>query len=71
MVSFPYVIDTTKSVGPLFQPLEVAIHQHFIPALTDQEPCSKLERNTDPYPGISERRVSALAALTEAFSAWI
>jgi len=39
-----YVMYTIESVGPLLQPLEDAIHQHFIPALTGQEPCSKLER---------------------------
>jgi len=35
---------TIESVGPLFQPLEDVIHQHFIFALTGEEPCSKLER---------------------------
>jgi len=33
-----------ESVGPPLWPLEDAIHQHFIPASTDQESCSKLER---------------------------
>ena len=31
-------------MGSLFQPLENVIHQHFIPALTGQDPCSGLER---------------------------
>jgi len=39
-----YVMYTIELVGPLFQPLEDVIHQHFIPALTGREPCSKLER---------------------------
>ena len=40
-----YVMRTIKSVGSLFQPLEEVIHQHFIPALTDRDPCCKLERD--------------------------
>ena len=40
-----YVMRTIKSVGLLFQPLEEVIHQHFIPALTGQNPCCKLERD--------------------------
>ena len=39
-----YVMHTIESVGSLFQPLENVIHQHFIPALTGQDPCSGLER---------------------------
>ena len=31
-------LHTIKSVGPLFQPLEDAIHQYFIAALTSQKP---------------------------------
>ena len=38
-------MQTIKSVGSLFQPLEEVIHQHFIPALTGQDPCCKLERD--------------------------
>ena len=38
-----YVMRTIDSVGSLFQPLENVIHQHFIPALTGQDPCSGLE----------------------------
>ena len=37
------VMRTIDSVGSLFQPLENVIHQHFIPALTGQDPCSGLE----------------------------
>ena len=29
-----YVMRTIESVGAFFQPLEEAIHQHFLPALT-------------------------------------
>ena len=39
-----YVMHTINSVGPLFQPLEDAIHQHLIPSLTGRAPCSQLER---------------------------
>ena len=39
-----YVIRTVDLVGSLFQPLEDAIHKHFIPALTAWPPCSELER---------------------------
>jgi len=39
-----YVMRTINSVGPLFQPLEDAIHQHLIPSLTGCAPCSQLER---------------------------
>ena len=35
-----YVMRTIESVGSLFQPLENVIHQHFIPALTEKDPCS-------------------------------
>ena len=38
-----YVMRTIESVGSLFQPLENVIHQHFIPALTGQDPYSGLE----------------------------
>ena len=40
-----YLMRTIESVGSLFQPLEDAIHQKFIPALTDWDPCCKLERD--------------------------
>ena len=40
-----YAMRTIKSVGSLFQPLEEVIHQYFIPALTSQDPCCKLERD--------------------------
>ena len=45
-----YVMRTTESVGSLFQPLEDVIHQHFIPALTGQDPCSGLERELVALP---------------------
>ena len=41
---------TIKSVGTLFQPLEEAIHQHFLPALTSQFPCSGVERELFSLP---------------------
>ena len=44
-----YVTRTIESVGSLFQPLEEVIHQHFIPALTGQDPRYKLERDLYPY----------------------
>ena len=37
------MIRTIESVGSLFQPLENIMHQHFIPTLTGQDPCSGLE----------------------------
>ena len=39
-----YVMRTIKSVGAFFQPLEDAIHQHFLPALTGWMPSSEVER---------------------------
>ncbi len=39
-----YVMRTTDNTSALFQPLEDAIHQHFIPALTVRAPCSADER---------------------------
>ena len=36
---------TIESVGDLFQPLEEAIHQHFLPALTGRMPSSEVERD--------------------------
>ena len=39
-----YLIWTISNTSPLFQPLEDAIHQQFIPPLTGQEPCSPEER---------------------------
>ena len=38
-------MQTSESVGSLFQSLEEVLHQHFIPALTGQNPCCKLERD--------------------------
>jgi len=45
-----YDIRTINSVGPLFQPLEDAIHQHLIPSLTGRAPCSQLERQLFSLP---------------------
>jgi len=39
-----YVVHTIESVGAYFQPLEEAIHQHFLPALTGRMPGSEVER---------------------------
>ena len=39
-----YLMQTINNTSPLFQPLEDAIIQQFIPALTGQEPCSPEER---------------------------
>ena len=39
-----YVMRTIESVGVFFQPLEEAIHQHFLPALTGRMPSSEVER---------------------------
>ena len=38
------MIHTGDLVGFLFQPLEDAIHEHFIPTLTSWDPCSVLEQ---------------------------
>ena len=35
---------TIESVGAFFQPLEEAIHQHFLPTLTGRMPSSEVER---------------------------
>ena len=40
-----YIMRTIESVESLFQPLEDVMHQKFIPALTGQDPCCKLERD--------------------------
>ena len=40
-----YVMRTIESVGGFFQPLEEAIHQHFLPALTGQLTSSEVERD--------------------------
>ena len=44
MHKWTYVSRTIESIGPLLQPLEDAIHRHFIPALTGRDPCSEAER---------------------------
>ena len=40
-----YLQRTIPDINDLFQPLEEAIHQSFIPALTGRPPCSKLTRD--------------------------
>ena len=35
---------SNESVGAFFRPLEEAIHQHFLPALTGRMPSSEVER---------------------------
>ncbi len=40
-----YISRTIPDIQDLLQPLEVAIHQHFIPALTGREACSAAERD--------------------------
>ena len=40
-----YLIRTISDIEDLLQPLENAIHQHFIPALTGRPPCSSSERD--------------------------
>jgi len=37
-----YVMHTIESVGAYFHPLEEAIHQHFLPALTSCMPGSEV-----------------------------
>ena len=39
-----YVMHTIESVGAFFQPLEEALHQHLLPALTGRMPSSEVER---------------------------
>ena len=45
-----YVMRTINSTSLLFQPLENAIHQLFIPALTGREPCSPEEIRLSSLP---------------------
>ena len=40
-----YISRTIPDIQDLFQPLEIAIHQHLIPALTGREVCSAAERD--------------------------
>ena len=40
-----YISRTIPEIQDLLQPLETAIHQHFIQALTGREACSALERD--------------------------
>ena len=40
-----YLLRTVSDIDDLLQPLENAIHQHLIPALTGRPPCSSVERD--------------------------
>ena len=40
-----YLLRTVPDIDDLLQPLENAIHQHLIPALTGRPPCSSIERD--------------------------
>jgi len=40
-----YLLRTVPDIDDLLQPLENAIHQHLIPALTGQPPCSSIVRD--------------------------
>ena len=39
-----YLLRTVQDISPLLRPLEDAIHQQFLPALTGRPPCSPEER---------------------------
>jgi hypothetical protein len=39
-----FLLRTISDIEDLLQPLETALHQHFIPALTGRPPCSTIER---------------------------
>ena len=45
-----FLIRTVKSIGDLLQPLEDAIHQFLIPALSGRSPCSELDRELFSLP---------------------
>ena len=61
-----YLIRTISDIEDLLQPLENAIHQHFIPTLTGRPPCSSSERDLLALParlgGLSIRDPSDAAA---------
>ena len=61
-----YLIRTISDIEDLLQPLENAIHQHFIPALTGRPPYSSSERDLLALParlgGLSIRDPSDAAA---------
>ena len=40
-----YLMRTVPDIADLLQPLEDAIHQHYIPSLTGRPPCSSVERD--------------------------
>ena len=55
-----YLSRTIPEVSDLFQPLEDAIHQVFIPSLTGRPPCSKLIRDLLAIPKLSLVQMEAL-----------
>ena len=64
-----YLLQTVPDISDLLQPLEIAIHQHLIPALTGHLPCSFIERALLALPtrlgGLGIRNPSAM--LSESF----
>ena len=66
-----YIFRTIHDIQDLLRPLEVAIHQHFIPALTGREACSLVERDLLALPvrlgGMG--LVNPMSASTHAFDA--
>ena len=60
-----YLLRTVQDISPLLRPLEDAIHQQFLPALTGRPPCSPEERELLSLPvrlggvGINDPTTSA------------
>ena len=60
-----YLLRTVQDISPLLRPLEDAIHQQFLPALTGRSPCSPEERELVSLPvhlgglGINDPTTSA------------
>ena len=61
-----YLLRTVPDISDLLQPLEIAIHQHLIPALTGRPPCSSIERALLALPthlgGLGIRNPSAMSS---------
>ena len=61
-----YLLRTVPDISDLLQPLEFAIHQHLIPALTGRPPCSSIERALLTLPtrlgGLGIRNPSAMSS---------
>ena len=61
-----YLFRTVPDISDLLQPLEIAIHQHLIPALTGRPPCSSIERVLLALPtrlgGLGIRNPSAMSS---------